>query len=308
MHGNGYLIFTGFKLALLLTLLNACGADNQVFTPLPLQSAPDLGETSDQPVTLKYRFEVNQRVRAKVDVAIISVTSFDDAQQADRADRIGEKKISADIEYNVGSVNSKNNAEVVFRITGIQFFSQAGESQQYFSSNLALLKDSNIKLTISEFGEIQNRDFSQLRLKAKQENLSHQYKQLQKIANWIINEVFTPLPNKAVKVGMIAEAGPARFNFSGLKKYKLKLMYRIKAVSKNRKLVLLEPIYDFDSVQNDSKVTIIKSGIKSWRLFDLENGRFARSSSDNQYELKVKLLDAVATIGLISQTAFRVVD
>lgn len=313
--------FTWFKLVLLATLLTACGSDKQQSIELELrQVMPDLGETSDQPVTLKYKYVVGQSVRAKVEISVKSLSRFGERYQANQAGKIGTKMISADIEYKVRSVDNKNNGEVLFAITGVRFFSSSGTGQHYFNSDnkrlaktadmavLSLLKDAPIKLTVSELGEIKKRDFTQLKLKAKQANLSYQYKQLHKIVNQIINEVFLPLPTKIVKIGAVVPAGNEIVNISGFKEYKTKLMYRIKAVSNNKKLVLLEPIVDFDLVKNGEKINIIESRQKTWRLFDLENGRFARSSADNKYKLKVKLLDAAATIELSSQSSFSVVD
>ncbi len=324
MNSNGHLVFTWFKLVLLATLLTACGSDKQQSIELELrQVMPDLGETSDQPVTLRYKYVVGQSVRAKVEISVKSLSRFGERyqeNQAGKAGEIGTKMISADIEYKVRSVDNNNNGEVLFAITGVRFFSSSGTGQHYFNSDnkrlsktadmavLSLLKEAPIKLTISELGEIKKRDFTQLKLKAKQANLSYQYKQLHKIVNQIINEVFLPLPEKIVNIGAVVPAGSEIVNISGLKEYKIKLMYRIKAVSNNKKLVLLEPIVDFDLVKKGEKINIIESRQKTWRLFDLENGRFARSSADNKYKLKVKLLDAAATIELSSQSSFSVVD
>ena len=303
------MIFICFRLVLLAMLLTACGSDKQQRIELQLRQAiPDLGETSDQPVTLRYKYAVNQSVKAKVEISVKSLSRFGEHYQSNNTGKSGIKMISADIEYKVRSVDNKNNGEVLFAITGVRFFSSSGTGQHYFNSNdkrlsktadmavLRLLNDAYIKLTISELGEIKKRDFTQLKLKAKQANLSYQYKQLQKIANQIINQVFFPLPEKMVKIGAVVPAGNGLFNISGLKEYKIKLMYRVKAISNNKKLVLLEPIVDFGSEKNGEKINIIESGLKTWRLFDLENGRFARSSADNKYKLKVKLLDAAATI------------
>lgn len=296
-------------LALVLGATAGCGGKKRADMP---PGCPKFSTTSDQPVTLRYKFQPGQKVKMDVDMDM-SMRMSGEGQKLNI-----EMPMKIEGIYEVKGIDEDGNAEVVttitrmkMKVTGgpqdISFDSATGSSHPQFKPLMKML-DVPIPVKVSPAGKLLEANLDALRDAAGgAASAAEAIKNMEKVQQ----SSFVPLPDKPVKAGDTYDAGEIVQDMPNVGKMKTRTSYKVVSVSGDKKQVILRPSADFSldtSAGGKAKVTLEKGNMDGWLLFDIEKGNILRSSAVVQMAMKMSVGGKTMRMNLDAEVKYRTTE
>ncbi len=240
---------------------------------------PVLPDSSTQSVLLRYKFSAGQKINQHTTVVVNVKLDIGGGNQPmtvymkmDMAGSYTIEKISSDGGMAVRFVFSRVVVDAS-SIIGMKFDSDDKEDVHPEFSKLRHLLNVPVSMKINALGKTLAVDFSHVQTameKAGEEATSEEIRV--QIENFTKN-AFMLLPEKAVQTGDTYDAGALDQDIPGLGTLQTQSRYRVAALSRDKKKIVLEPLITITMKGTDMS----RSNCKGWLLFDTEKGMVEKS-------------------------------
>ena len=258
--------------ALAILLAPAVLAQDDDF--LKFKNEPTFDTTSSDPVLLRYRLKAGQVLKIDMDMDMDMVVR--QGGQTMKMKQIMKFKAKAA----VTAVDSEGNISAVVKITRFQM-KMSGMADIDVDSDKPEGMDENFKplmaminvgipCKMSPIGKMLETDLEPMRLAMRRAGNAALSKIFEDSTGKMVEGTFVELSVDPVKAGDTYKAGTIVED-----QMKMKMSYKVKSVSGNKKQVLLQPIgeLEFDKDAFDgADVKFEKKDMAGWILFDLEKG------------------------------------
>ena len=256
-------------------------------------------ESINDAVKLRYKFKVGQKVNV---VQFLKMsTRYNNSLTFMTTDIYGYyqiKKKLDDGKYELNWVISRIIIELKSknRKGEEQILKYDSDLKENTMPNVEVFKNlinTSIKAKVDELGNLYDVDLKSfidsMGGGASEDKLKEEVSQK---AEQFMNISFIILPQKDIKTGDTYE-GRKGAQKASLLKIESKRVYNVKAVSKDKELVLLKPAVDFEMNTDieKQKIKIKKNKMTGWILFDVKNGMLKESYTHTRMSLKVNGVD-----------------
>lgn len=255
-----------------------------------VEGCPRFPTTSNDEVTLRYKFMPGQKVGFNFDMD--SITEIAGSKPEQRMTVSMNMTMSGDYEIQSVDANGDFRASMVIgRVTmkakarkEVSFDSDKDGSggNPAFRPLMAMLKVP-IAVKVSPVGKLLETDIQPLLEAVRRAQGGALADNVKDSAEELVKSAFVQLSEKPIKAGDIYDAGEIVTAMPGAGEMKAKVRYKLVAVSGDRKQAILQPKAEvvFNSQPGaKEKYKLDASSMDGWILFDIEKGKGVRSAWD----------------------------
>jgi hypothetical protein len=250
--------------------------------------APVFTSVSKDEVLLRYKHVKGQKVSSVMDM----FANMDIAAGEKKITMVMKMKMAAS--YIVDDVLADGTALVSLTITRVTLDVTAPVEMSYDSDKksdgekkefdtFSYMINTPIACKVTPLGEMTGLDVNPIAKKMADAGATKSAGDIEKQVKEMTKKSFIQLSKNPVKTGDIYDAGTITQDAGNFGTSEMNVQYRIKAVSGDKKKVILEPVVSFKI----SGINMKKSAMNGWILFDIEKGNIEKSFGDVYMELSL---------------------